>query len=118
MSKLKSISIPNVESLNIAIQPPKRLALQGKIELLQGNEWLALRVSNAAIVARISILLEHLEKLRVNAQATFLEEMRKSMSGTGQHAMLGLARLAHEARLDLFVHVEDKRVIVEAYCPD
>jgi hypothetical protein len=88
------------------------------IELLQGNGWHMIRVSNVAIPARISILLEHLEKLRVNPEVIFMEEMRKSMGGMGQRAMLGLARLAHESQLELVAHAEDKHVIVEAYCRD
>jgi hypothetical protein len=88
------------------------------IELLRGNDCFVIRVTNGAIQARVAMLLEHLVKIRANPEATFLEEMRKSMSGTGQRAMLGLARLAHEARLELSAHAEDGRVVVEAYCPD
>lgn len=87
------------------------------IELLQGNSWLVLRVSNSTIPARIAMLTEQLEKIRVNAEAVYLEEMRKSMNGNGQRAMLGLARLAHEAHLELQVEVDANRVVVEAYCP-
>jgi len=86
------------------------------IELVHGNSWIVVRVSNSSIPARISMLNDHLEKLRTNAEATYVEEMRKSMSGTGQRAMLGLARVAHEARLELQSQVEGNRVMVEAYC--
>lgn len=86
------------------------------IELLQSNDRIIVRVTNSTIPARIAMLGEHLEKIRANPEATYVEEMRKSMSG-GQRAMLGLARLAHEARLELFTQIEGVRVIVEAHCP-
>ena len=88
------------------------------IELLQGNSWIVVRVTNSTIMARIAMLTEHLDKIHASPEGTYVEEMRKSLSGAGQRgAMLGLARVAHEAGLEIFSSVEGARVVVEAYCP-
>jgi len=85
------------------------------IELLQVDCGLGIRVTNEAIPARLAKLLEQLERVGANPETVFLEELKRSMSGTNR-AMLGLARLAHEARLELFAQVRDRHVEVVAHC--
>ncbi len=86
------------------------------IELLQSTDWLAVRVSNEAIPARVAMLREHLARIETNPEAVFVEEMKRSMGGANQRAMLGLARLAHEARLSLTADLHGQMVSVMAYC--
>ena len=69
----------------------------------------------SAIPARVAKLLEQLERISANPEAVFLEELKRSMGGANR-AMLGLARLAHEARLELFAEVQDRHVEVVAHC--
>jgi len=86
------------------------------VELLKGTGWIVVRVTNSTIMARIAMLTEHLDRLQSSPEGTYMEEMRKSLGGGGQRAMLGLARVAHEAGLEIFFSVEGSRVVVEAYC--
>lgn len=86
------------------------------LELIEGDSMVGVRVSNAAIPARISMLSEHLFKLKSNAEQTFVEELRRSVAGGIPRPMLGLARAAHEAALNLDLYQEDRRITVTAQC--
>jgi len=86
------------------------------IELIESENLVGVRVTNDAISARISMLTEHLLKLKNNAEQTYLEELRRSVTGGIPRPMLGLARVAHEVGLTLDVQVEERRVSVTAQC--
>ena len=86
------------------------------LELIEADALVGVRVSNEAIQARISMLSEHLTKLRSNAEQTFMEELRRSVTGGIPRPMLGLARVAHEVGLTLELQVQDRRVSVTAQC--
>jgi hypothetical protein len=86
------------------------------LEVLESESVVGVRVSNEAIQARISMLTEHLLRLRTNAEQTFLEELRRSVTGGIPRPMLGLARVTHEVGLTLELQVQDRRVSVTAQC--
>jgi len=86
------------------------------LELIEAENIVGVRVSNEAIQARISMLNEHLLKLHTNPEQTFLDELRRSVTGGIPRPMLGLARVAHEAGLTLTLNVQDRRVTVTAQC--
>ncbi|MET0790047.1 MAG: hypothetical protein ABW061_00875, partial [Polyangiaceae bacterium] len=86
------------------------------LELVEGDSLVGVRVSNEAIAARISMLSEHLLKLKTNAEQTFLEELRRSVTGGIPRPMLGLARVAHEVGLALDLQQEDRRIAMTAQC--
>jgi len=86
------------------------------IELIESESFVGVRVANDAIAARISMLTEHLLKLKTNAEQTFLEELRRSVTGGIPRPMLGLARVSHEVGLTLDLQVQDRRVSVTAQC--
>jgi hypothetical protein len=86
------------------------------LELIEAENIVGVRVSNEAIQARISMLSEHLLKLHSNPEQTFLDELRRSVTGGIPRPMLGLARVAHEAGLTLTLTVQDRRVTVTAQC--
>lgn len=85
-------------------------------ELFDHGNQLLLEVENDAVGPRIASLKGRVEALKVNPEATYLEEMQRAMSGRGVRATLGLARICHEAKMQLEVEVEDKRVRVLARC--
>jgi hypothetical protein len=87
-----------------------------ELELIASDDMVGVRVSNEAIPARISMLSEHLRKIKANAEQTFLEELRRSVTGGIPRPMLGLARVTHEVGLTLDVHVADRRATVTAQC--
>jgi hypothetical protein len=86
------------------------------IELIESDTMVGVRVSNDAIAARISMLSEHLLKLKANAEQTFMEELRRSVTGGIPRPMLGLARVTHEVGLTLDLQVQDRRISVTAQC--
>jgi len=86
------------------------------LELIESDSMVGVRVSNEAIQARISMLTEHLAKLRTSAEQTFLEELRRSVTGGIPRPMLGLARVSHEVGLTLELQVQERRVTVTAQC--
>ncbi|HTA89284.1 MAG TPA: hypothetical protein VK745_06905 [Polyangiaceae bacterium] len=86
------------------------------LELIESDSVVGVRVSNEAIPARISMLTEHLLRLRTNAEQTFMEELRRSVTGGIPRPMLGLARVTHEVGLTLELHVQDRRISVTAQC--
>ncbi len=86
------------------------------IELIETDNRVSVRVENDAIDARISMLSEHLLKLKSNAEQTFLEELRRSVTGGIPRPMLGLACVTHEAGLTLDLQVQGRRISVTAQC--
>jgi hypothetical protein len=82
-------------------------------EVFESERQIAIRVSNQTISARISMLTEHVAKVRQNPEQALTDEMRRSVSG-GPRPMLGLARVVHEASLSLEVSVDGRRVTVTA----
>jgi hypothetical protein len=84
------------------------------IELGEQDPWVLVRVSNDAIEARASRLTALVEKLTADPQATYLEQVRRSV-GTPGRALLGLARVAHEGGMKLDAKTTDGRVVVTAY---
>jgi hypothetical protein len=81
------------------------------VELAETQDEVVFTVSNDTIAARIQMLNDHLAKVRANAGGIMLEEMRRSAAG-GPRPMLGLARVVHEAGLDVKVGQSGKRVTV------
>jgi hypothetical protein len=86
------------------------------IELMEVPESAAIRVANETITPRVSMLTEHMAKLRQNAEATLVEEMRRSVAGGPVRPMLGLARVMHEASMQLDFLVNERRVTMTASC--
>jgi hypothetical protein len=84
-------------------------------ELFEDDRQIAIRVSNQTIAARISMLSDHIAKVKASPEQTLTEEMRRSVSG-GPRPMLGLARVVHEAGLSLDLATDARRVTVTASC--
>jgi hypothetical protein len=75
------------------------------------------RVTNDTVPVRVDMLRSHLERLANDPEAAFLEEMRRSVSGGSSKAMLGLARVVHEAKLALELYIAGSRLTVVARVP-
>jgi hypothetical protein len=85
------------------------------LELVEQGPWVIVRVSNNAIAARTGLLREQVAKLAQDAQATYLDQVQRSV-GNGARARLGLARVAHEGGMRLDLNISGDRVVVSAYC--
>jgi hypothetical protein len=84
-------------------------------ELSQSGSSVEVAVSNEAVPSRLRMLAVHIEKLRAGAEAVYLEELKRALGGAGPRAMLGLARVVHEAQMGLDVAVRgDSSVTVRA----
>jgi hypothetical protein len=92
------------------------MAEEVAVELMELPESAAIRVMNETIAPRISMLNEHVAKIRANAEATLVDEMRRSVAGGPVRPMLGLARVVHEASMQLDVAVQGRRVTLTASC--
>lgn len=73
-------------------------------------------VQNEAVPARVDVLQQMATRIRANPEEAYLEELRRSMAGKMPRAMLGLARVVHEAAMDLDIQVDGRRVKVTASC--
>jgi len=74
-------------------------------------------VHNEAVLARLEVLRQVTERILANPEDAYLQEMRRSIAGKMPRAMLGLARVVHEAGMDLKLQVDGRSVRVTARCP-
>lgn len=81
-------------------------------ELTQRGDSITITVKNHTVATRIRMLTLHLEKLRAGPEAAYLDEMRRSVSGGTPRAMLGLARVMHEAKMTLDQAAEGDSCVV------
>jgi hypothetical protein len=84
------------------------------LEIVQRLGRVHVRASNKTIPARVTMLKQQLDKIRVNPEETFSAELKRSLSGSVSRPMLGLARIAHETGLELELEVTADRVTVSA----
>jgi hypothetical protein len=84
------------------------------LEIFQRGGRVCVRASNNTIPARVAMLQQQLDKIKVGAEDTFVSELKRSMLGGVARPMLGLARIAHEVGLELELEAEGARVTVTA----
>jgi hypothetical protein len=87
-------------------------------QFLEAPQSVGVRVSNDAVQVRIDMLRSHLERLARDPEGAFLDEMKRSMGGGAGRSMLGLARIVHECKLTLEVHIDGSRIAIAAREPD
>lgn len=85
-------------------------------QLADTERWMEICVTNDSSAGRLANLRAQLERLRVDPEKVFQEEMAKSMSTAGGRAALGLARICHEGQMDLEFEVDGIRVSMRARC--
>ena len=84
-------------------------------EMLERDGWVELRVTNHAVPARVSRLREQIGKIAADPSKAYAEAMQRSMSGG--KPMLGLARVSHECRMELYLEEGSAgEVLVVARC--
>ncbi len=85
------------------------------IQMMRSTSMIGVCVVNEAISARSSILTQHLARIEADPEGVYLEEFRRSLGPTqSTRSMLGLARVAHEAKLRLLSEVRGQQVAVIA----
>jgi hypothetical protein len=86
-------------------------------QIVEASGAAGVRVSNHTAPIRVEMLRAHLERLERDPEATYLDEMRRSLARGTAQPMLGLARVVHEAKLELEAYVRGSLVTVIARVP-
>ena len=86
------------------------------LELAEEQGFVLVTVTNEAIQARIKVLVERCALLRTDAKSIYMEEIRRNVTGGIPRAMLGLARIVHEAGVELSVVAQGAAVTVVGRC--
>jgi hypothetical protein len=77
----------------------------------------AVSVQNTTVPARIEMLVAQLRRLESAPGQVYTSELERSMgSGSGRRSMLGLARIRHEAEMQIGIDVDNNEVTVRAQC--
>jgi hypothetical protein len=85
-------------------------------ELWVSSTGVELEVVNQAVTARIHQLQQMLDRIQGDPEQTYLSEMKRSISGRMPRPMLGLARVAHEASMQIDLQVDERQVRITAHC--
>jgi len=83
------------------------------LELFATTATVDVAVSNHAAPARISMLSQQLERVRRTSAATYAAEVEQGSSGDAL-VKLGLARVAHDARMALRLSTDEEQITVTA----
>jgi hypothetical protein len=83
---------------------------------LEGNH-VSVSVQNTTVRARIDMLTAQLRRLESAPEQVYSSELERSMGpGSGRRSMLGLARIRHEAEMQIDIEVDNNEVTVRAQC--
>ena len=74
-------------------------------------------VQNTTVLARIDMLTAQIRRLESGPEQVYTSEMERSTGSGGRRSMLGLARIRHEAEMQLDLHLDGLDVALCAYCP-
>lgn len=87
-------------------------------ELLLDERNVIIEVENEVIPTRLDMLRAHLERLDADPEAAYMEELQRSLSSDAlRRAHLGLARVVHEAEMDLKLEMRgSRRILLRASC--
>jgi hypothetical protein len=84
--------------------------------LVEADRYIEVCVANDASPGRLSNLRTRIDRIRVDPEQAFQDEMSRSVSGNGAKSALGLVRICHEAQMDLELDVNGNRVTMRARC--
>ncbi len=85
--------------------------------LVESKRQIEVQVVNVTSAGRLSNLRAQLEKICVDPERVYQEEMGRSVAGTGGRAALGLARICFEGQMGLMFDVDGYNVTMCAWCP-
>jgi len=115
-SVAERIALASNELLDNAVRYGS-LARDFMYRLDQDNTNVKVLVQNTTVLARIDMLTSQIRKLETNPEQTYTSEMERSTFGGGRRSMLGLARIRHEAEMQLDLHLDGLEVAICAHCP-
>jgi hypothetical protein len=93
------------------------LAREFSYRLDQDSSTLSVTVRNRTVQTRIDMLTAQLKRLETSPEQVYTSELERSATSGGRRSMLGLARIRHEAEMQLELAVNGHDVSLRAYCP-
>jgi hypothetical protein len=110
------ITLASTELLDNAVRYGS-LARAFTYRLAMEASHVSVSVQNATVRARVDMLNAQLRRLESAPEQVYSSELERSMGpGSGRRSMLGLARIRHEAEMQIDIDVEDNEVTVRARC--
>jgi hypothetical protein len=110
------VTLASTELLDNALRYGS-LAREFSYRLKLDDAKVTVSVQNATVRTRVDMLTAQLRRLDSSPEQVYASELERSHSaGNGRRSMLGLARIRHEAEMQIVVHVNDNEVNVCAYC--
>jgi hypothetical protein len=93
------------------------LAREFSYRLELDSAKLTVCVQNRTVPTRIDMLASQLRRLELAPAQVYASELERTSASGGRRSMLGLARIRHEAEMELELQLDDLDVTVRAYCP-
>jgi hypothetical protein len=78
---------------------------------------IGVEVQNTTVPMRIEMLTTQLRRLEKSPEKVYAYELERSMVAGARRSMLGLARIRHEAAMELEMSLDGLDVTVRAHCP-
>jgi hypothetical protein len=78
---------------------------------------IAVTVKNSTVQTRIDMLAAQLKRLETTPEQVYASELERSATSGGRRSMLGLARIRHEAEMQLELTLDGQDVSLRAFCP-
>ena len=93
------------------------LAREFSYRLELSSAAIAVTVRNSTVQTRIDMLVAQLKRLETTPDQVYASELERSAMNSGRRSMLGLARVRHEAEMQLELALEGNDVSLRAFCP-
>jgi hypothetical protein len=77
----------------------------------------AVCVRNTTVLTRVEMLNAQLRRLQASPAQVYVSELERSTLTGGRRSMLGLARIRHEAEMELELTLDGLDVTLRAHCP-
>jgi hypothetical protein len=84
--------------------------------LAETHRGLEIGVVNASPIGRLANLRAQLERIRINPEKAYLDDIAHSVNSPGGRTALGLLRICYEGQMDLEFEAEGSNVTMRAIC--
>ena len=92
------------------------LAREFSYRLEMNSTSVGVSVRNSTVQTRIDMLVAQLKRLETTPEQVYASELERSALSSGRRSMLGLARIRHEAEMQLELALEGQDVSLRAFC--
>lgn len=92
------------------------LAREFSYRLELSSTSIGVNVRNSTVQTRIDMLVAQLKRLETTPEQVYASELERSALSNGRRSMLGLARIRHEAEMQLELALHGQDVSLRAFC--